>query len=613
MKKVAFFAIAALLLGIGSLVSAQEFPDVPPDHWAYDAVQELVDAGVLQGYPDGTYGGKRAMTRYEFAEALAKSIPVIREMVTAGDRGPAGPAGPAGTAGPAGPPGPGAPGAEEVKALQRLVDEFRDELAAQGVDIEALRRDVAALNERVIALEEEVARVRWTGDVNLIARGTVENAGTALDRDSRGLGDLTPTDADNPLANSRFLTDIQLGVKGRVSDDASVNALIAAGNYLQDFAIPGVDDFTLWHLNLDAAARLGPLGPAQIVVGRFPFQLTPLTLKFVDPDSYTYVDKLDSGDFVLDGGRISLNLGRVALTGFAAKADPIADLISPDLATPSALGYTQAEVTQLAGGRAVIGTPLGGSLGLTWYGLGLDPTIGVLEVMGADISANLGNFGVAAEFAQTDPSEAMVASLPAIDNDNSAWNANLSWQTGNLALTGGFTTVEENYIAPGYWSRIGRAVNLTNVEGPTASLTYALTPRISFSAEGQFLEPENSAAAVTGRSSIVQGSTAVTVGAADLDKVTYWKAGIKYGLTSANSVDLGFEQVSWEPTAAAGTKDTEERYISIGIGHSFNPNASLKLLYQIVEYEQGAAAVDPYGSGANYRGGVATAQFDVRF
>ncbi len=606
MKKVAFFAIAALLLGIVSLASAQEFPDVPPDHWAYDAIQELVDAGVLQGYPDGMYGGKRAMTRYEFAEALAKGIPAIGELVGRGEPGPPGPAGAAGPVGPPGPPGPGAPSAEEMKALQRLVDEFRDELAAQGVDVEALRRDVAALNERVTALEEEVARVRWTGDVNVIGRGEVRNSpGAAVDRDGRPLSFLSPN-PKNPLANSQVLTDLQLGVKGRVSDDASVSALIAAGNYLQSFALgPAVDDFTLWNMNLDAAVKLGPLGAAQVVAGRFPLQLTPLTLKFVDPDSYTYVDKLDSGDFVLDGGRISFNLGRVALTAFAAKAQPIADLISPDLMALTA----DTEVSQIGGARAVIGTSAGGNVGLTYYQAGTAP--GRDEILGADVNANIGSLGIAAEYAQSEPNNALDTALGGgFDNDNTAWNANLSWQTGNLAVKGGYSTIERNYHAPGYWSRIGGAVNLVNVEGPAAGLTYALTPRISFSAEGQFLEPDQNAAAVHGRTSLQQGRAVDVAVAEGLDKITYWRAGVKYSLTAANSVDLGWEQVNWEPTAGGG--DTEERYISVGVGHSFNPNTSLKLLYQIVEYEQGG--ITPYmGAAADFRGGVATAQFNVRF
>lgn len=50
------------------------FPDVPKGHWAYDFVKDLSDKGYLVGYPDGTFKGDKAMTRYEFATALYRSL-----------------------------------------------------------------------------------------------------------------------------------------------------------------------------------------------------------------------------------------------------------------------------------------------------------------------------------------------------------------------------------------------------------------------------------------------------------------------------------------------------------------------------------------------------------
>ncbi|MHB1456581.1 MAG: S-layer homology domain-containing protein, partial [Armatimonadota bacterium] len=63
MKKTMIMVIMIMVLAISLPVFAQEFPDVPTDHWAYPAVQQLAEAGIIQGYPDGTFGGKRAMTR----------------------------------------------------------------------------------------------------------------------------------------------------------------------------------------------------------------------------------------------------------------------------------------------------------------------------------------------------------------------------------------------------------------------------------------------------------------------------------------------------------------------------------------------------------------------
>lgn len=50
------------------------FPDVPENHWAYEYVKGLCEKGIIEGYPDGTFGGNRNMTRYEFAAMLYRAL-----------------------------------------------------------------------------------------------------------------------------------------------------------------------------------------------------------------------------------------------------------------------------------------------------------------------------------------------------------------------------------------------------------------------------------------------------------------------------------------------------------------------------------------------------------
>ena len=50
------------------------FPDVPSNHWAYEAVSDLSRRGLVEGYPDGTFGGDRMLTRYEFAQIVYRAI-----------------------------------------------------------------------------------------------------------------------------------------------------------------------------------------------------------------------------------------------------------------------------------------------------------------------------------------------------------------------------------------------------------------------------------------------------------------------------------------------------------------------------------------------------------
>ena len=74
MKKTLLLA-AVMALGVNAGVyAANPFSDVPAGHWAYDAVNKLAAEGVIEGYPGGTYGGDRLMTRYEMAQIVAKAM-----------------------------------------------------------------------------------------------------------------------------------------------------------------------------------------------------------------------------------------------------------------------------------------------------------------------------------------------------------------------------------------------------------------------------------------------------------------------------------------------------------------------------------------------------------
>ena len=74
MKKTLLLAMTIAMGITGSAYAANPFSDVPAGHWAYDAVNKLAAEGVVEGYPDGTYGGDRLMTRYEMAQITAKAM-----------------------------------------------------------------------------------------------------------------------------------------------------------------------------------------------------------------------------------------------------------------------------------------------------------------------------------------------------------------------------------------------------------------------------------------------------------------------------------------------------------------------------------------------------------
>jgi S-layer family protein len=286
-KQWALWAGAAI--GVGALLpgAAQAqggpFADVPREHWAYDAVQQLAQRGIFTGYPDGTFGGRRALTRYEFAVALQRMLQEVQRLIAMnpgppGPQGPPGVAGPAGTPGlrgPSGPPGPpGPPGVTpaelqefrrqqqllrtDIQNLQRLLQEFSAELQMLGADVEQIKRNLAALADRVTRLETTVARMpRITGAVNIGFRAANVTADNGKKKHhSDGFGGGSPDIEDSgaqPIEglvdrDGRFLNpsssilervnafyDIDLGVTANISDVATARLLLNAGNYLKGY------------------------------------------------------------------------------------------------------------------------------------------------------------------------------------------------------------------------------------------------------------------------------------------------------------------------------------------------------------------------------------------
>lgn len=125
-RKVSFSALIALLLVAPAVATSPPtgpFADVPQTSWTYDSVQILAQAGIFTGYPDGTFAGKKALTRYEFAVALQRIVQEVQRGKRDGlhlDR-------------------PLRP------HLTKLVDEFSPELAMLGTDLPILRRNMLTM------------------------------------------------------------------------------------------------------------------------------------------------------------------------------------------------------------------------------------------------------------------------------------------------------------------------------------------------------------------------------------------------------------------------------------------------------------------------------------
>ena len=139
MKKIlAIAAVAALTAGV-SAYAANPFSDVSTSDWAYQAVSELSDQGIVEGYPDGTFKGERNITRYELAQIIARLMANEDQY-----------------------------NAEQRAMIDQLASEYADELDTLGV--------------RVGNLESKVGNISWSGDAYMKwAQGYSDDAAKTVD------------------------------------------------------------------------------------------------------------------------------------------------------------------------------------------------------------------------------------------------------------------------------------------------------------------------------------------------------------------------------------------------------------------------------------------------
>ncbi len=111
---------------MAQVTSVSQLSDVQPNDWAFQALQSLVERyGCIAGYPDGTFRGSRALTRYEFAAGLNSCLDRVNELIAAGlaDK----------------------VSREDLLVLQRLQEEFAAELAALRGRVDALAARTAEI------------------------------------------------------------------------------------------------------------------------------------------------------------------------------------------------------------------------------------------------------------------------------------------------------------------------------------------------------------------------------------------------------------------------------------------------------------------------------------
>ncbi len=215
MKKILAIAAAAALTAGVSAFAANPFSDVSTDDWAYQAVSDLSDQGVVEGYPDGTFKGERNITRYELAQIIARLMAKEDQL-----------------------------NAEQRATLDKLAGEYADELANLGV--------------RVSNLEKKVGNIYWSGDARMQYQHNLktDDEGHVYAKDH----------ADT--WNGRM----RINVKGQVNDQVTVN-----GRFVNEMDFKDSDSskttmdriYTQWTPNDQTTVNMGRFGVALDQTGTF--------------------------------------------------------------------------------------------------------------------------------------------------------------------------------------------------------------------------------------------------------------------------------------------------------------------------------------------------------
>ena len=195
-KSLTAILTTALMVGTMSttFASVNPFSDVSHDHWAYDAVVQLAEEGVIEGYEDGTFKGDKNITRYEMAQMVAKAMSKQESLTPS-----------------------------QQALVNHLAAEFSDELKNLGV--------------RVSNIENRMDNVKWNGELRYTHEFMKHDFNsTTGDKDSHIKSNefmlrLEPSAQVNPNWTIKARLDATGNPSNDTTDDVKLKRAYAEGNY----------------------------------------------------------------------------------------------------------------------------------------------------------------------------------------------------------------------------------------------------------------------------------------------------------------------------------------------------------------------------------------------
>ncbi len=172
-KKLLVSALAVSILGTSTAFAAtNHFSSVPKDHWAYSAVEKLVQDGLIDGYGDEDFRGEKSITRYEMAQLVAKAMSNVEKA-----------------------------NAEDKASISKLEDEYASELKAMDI--------------RLSKVEKGMSSFKWYGDARIRYQTNYGN-------------DIKNTNTNGN--SSRIQERVRLGFYGEPAENISVTGRLKIEN-----------------------------------------------------------------------------------------------------------------------------------------------------------------------------------------------------------------------------------------------------------------------------------------------------------------------------------------------------------------------------------------------
>lgn len=652
MKRTLRYALTAVL-GAAMVVPAMaqdNFPDVPDNHWAYQALENMKREGILVGYPDGMFRGARPASRYEMAVAINAAYQKLMSMMSGmsdqlkalDDK----------VNGLMGLPGEVKELRDQLAALKATVDgmqawkddidnlkklaeKFEKELASLGVDVEALKKDLADLADRVTKLEKRKPAVDISGDLNFLAlagHGNDDEYGMTNTGRITGAGRGAYSDA--VVGMTRDLTvlhEAAFTFKGTNDEGPKWRVTAVVGNMLSGVRDGFVATTALGNqseLQLNRGFREGAsdvyIQDASISVdtsmaglaftadvGRLGYQVGSYLLQRPDYTPYFDNDRWDNGDYYFDGGLLKFKFGQANLHLWGGRTSERESVNGVEI-NPLSSGVSRFE-SDFDGNKISIDQTFGvrlnfpisdmGAVNLAYIWLDTNnPSTFFVDnanqlwnrsnVYGGDINLKFNNFGIGAGYAKSDYT---YNTSKVLTSDNDAFWAQLSYNQANFGGEVGYRQVKKNFGAPGDWGHMGVFWNPTNIEGFWAKAHFNVTPEFTLSAEGHFYK-----GADTDAGALLNED----------DRLNSFIGRLDYKLNQSWSLMASYEDVVLD-SDLINVPDITQRWFTFGLGYNMGNNTRWSIMYQTSDIKNLDLVSNRFFE--RYRGGLLSTQLSVKF